>query len=168
VIAAGALSTMVVNLDWFALNLALPEMARDFAVPTTDLQWVVSGYMLALGAQMIPGGRLADMWGRRRMLLAGLTLFAGLSAVCAAAVFLVNIPLCAAAAISGRDLDPRVARLGLRRHDRPVRRRRRAARPVPPHRVPGEGPAGCTSRCSGTGRSSSAPQQEPWRTSPTP
>ncbi len=56
VIAAAALAMLLVQLDWFALNLMLPVIARDFGEPTTDLQWLVSGYMLALGALMIVGG----------------------------------------------------------------------------------------------------------------
>ncbi|PWK64406.1 hypothetical protein BCL76_11550 [Streptomyces sp. CG 926] len=45
VITAAALSMLLVQMDWFALNLTLPVIARDFGVPTTDLQWLVSGYM---------------------------------------------------------------------------------------------------------------------------
>lgn len=85
VIAAAAISMLLVQMDWFALNLMLPVIARDFATPTTDLQWLVSGYMLALGALMITGGRAADLLGRRRVLVAGLTGFGAVSVVCAAA-----------------------------------------------------------------------------------
>ena len=45
VIAACAISMLIVQMDWFALNLAIPAIARHFDVPATDLQWVVSGYM---------------------------------------------------------------------------------------------------------------------------
>ncbi|MFD3808407.1 MFS transporter [Streptomyces sp. NPDC058619] len=85
VIAAAAISMLLVQMDWFALNLMLPVIARDFATPTTDLQWLVSGYMLALGALMITGGRAADLLGRRRVLVAGLIGFGAVSVVCAAA-----------------------------------------------------------------------------------
>ena len=57
---------LVVQLDYFALNLALPRMADDFDVSTTDLQWVISGNMLALAALLIFGGRVGDIFGRRR------------------------------------------------------------------------------------------------------
>ena len=50
----------VVQLDFFALNLALPKMASELDPTTTDLQWVISGYMLAIAAFLIPGGRLGD------------------------------------------------------------------------------------------------------------
>jgi len=85
VIAACAISMLIVQMDWFALNLALPAIARDFDVPTTNLQWVISGYMLAIGALMVASGRLADMFGRRRMIVIGLTVFLVLSAICGAA-----------------------------------------------------------------------------------
>jgi EmrB/QacA subfamily drug resistance transporter len=86
VIAACAISMLIVQMDWFALNLALPAIAREFHVPTTDLQWVVSGYMLSIGALMIIGGRLADIFGRRRIIVFGLIVFGVLSAICGAAL----------------------------------------------------------------------------------
>src|SRR5665254_11491 len=58
------------NLDFFALQPALPDMAHDFDAPTTNIQLVISGYMLALGAFLIPGGRVGDILGRKRMLIA--------------------------------------------------------------------------------------------------
>ncbi|MEV7579166.1 MFS transporter [Streptomyces erythrochromogenes] len=82
VIAAAALSMLLVQMDWFALNLTLPVIARDFGVPTTDLQWLVSGYMLTLGAFMITGGRVADVHGRRRTLVCGLIGFGAVSVLC--------------------------------------------------------------------------------------
>ena len=65
VIAACAISMLIVQMDWFALNLAIPVIARHFNVASTDLQWVVSGYMLSIGALMVTAGRLADIFGRR-------------------------------------------------------------------------------------------------------
>jgi EmrB/QacA subfamily drug resistance transporter len=67
-----------VQIDYFAMNLALPRMALDLNSTATDLQWVISVYMLALGAFMVPAGRIGDIFGRRRALLAGIALF-GLS-----------------------------------------------------------------------------------------
>ncbi|MFE2270818.1 MFS transporter [Streptomyces lavendulae] len=85
VIAAAAISMLLVQMDWFALNLMLPVIGREFDTPTTNLQWLVSGYMLTLGALMVTGGRSADLFGRRRVLVCGLTGFALVSVVCAAA-----------------------------------------------------------------------------------
>jgi EmrB/QacA subfamily drug resistance transporter len=82
VLIAASAGMFMVQLDFFALNLALPQMARDLDVSVTDLQWVISGYMLALGAFLIPGGRLGDIYGRRRLLIAGTALFIASSTVC--------------------------------------------------------------------------------------
>lgn len=60
-------------------------MAIDLGSDTTDLQWVISIYMLALGAFMVPAGRVGDIFGRRRALLAGVALFGVASVLCALA-----------------------------------------------------------------------------------
>ena len=60
-------------------------MASELDSTTTDLQWVISVYMLTLGAFMVPAGRIGDIFGRRRALLAGIALFALASALCALA-----------------------------------------------------------------------------------
>jgi Major Facilitator Superfamily len=57
------------------LQTALPEMARDLGTTPTNLQWVISGYLLSLASVFIVGGRLADVFGRRRFLLAGAVMF---------------------------------------------------------------------------------------------
>ena len=85
VIAACAISMLIVQMDWFALNLAIPAIARHFNVPATDLQWVVSGYMLSIGALMVTAGRLADIFGRRRVIVIGLAIFGVVSIVCGSA-----------------------------------------------------------------------------------
>ena len=85
-IAACALAMLIVQMDWFALNLALPAIARHFGVPATDLQWVVSGYMLSIGALMVTAGRLADIFGRRRIIVIGLAVFGVVSVLCGVAM----------------------------------------------------------------------------------
>ena len=85
VLAAAALSMFVVNLDFFALNLSIPAMADELDVSATEMQWVISGYMLSLAAFLIPGGRLGDILGRRRMLIVGIAIFGGASAAGGAA-----------------------------------------------------------------------------------
>jgi MFS family permease len=75
-----------VQIDYFAMNLALPRMAVDLNSTATDLQWVISVYMLTLGAFMVPAGRIGDIFGRRRALLAGIALFGLSSVLCAGAV----------------------------------------------------------------------------------
>lgn len=71
-----------IQLDFFALSLALPSIASDFATSTTDLQWLLSGYMIAVGSLFIPAGRLGDMFGYRTVLVWGLGAFAVTSLVC--------------------------------------------------------------------------------------
>jgi EmrB/QacA subfamily drug resistance transporter len=74
-----------VQIDYFAMNLALPRMASDLHSTAPDLQWVISVYMLALGAFMVPAGRIGDIFGRRRALLVGVALFGVASVLCALA-----------------------------------------------------------------------------------
>jgi EmrB/QacA subfamily drug resistance transporter len=85
ILAAVSMALFCVQIDYFAVNLALPQMAIDLKTTTTDLQWVISVYMLALGAFMVPAGRIGDIFGRRRALLAGVALFGLASALCALA-----------------------------------------------------------------------------------
>jgi EmrB/QacA subfamily drug resistance transporter len=85
VLIAASMAMFMVQLDFFALNLALPQMSIDLGVSVTDLQWVISGYMLSLAAFLIPGGRLGDIYGRRRLLIVGIALFVAASAICGAA-----------------------------------------------------------------------------------
>src|SRR6476469_4295659 len=75
ILLAVSLAMFLVQLDFFALNLALPHMAHELHVTTTDMQWAISGYMLAVGAFMIPGRRLGDILGSKRVLRAGAALF---------------------------------------------------------------------------------------------
>lgn len=84
-LAAVATALFCVQIDYFAMNLALPRIADDFGTTATDLQWVISVYMLALGAFMVPAGRVGDIFGRRRTLLAGIALFGIASVGCALA-----------------------------------------------------------------------------------
>jgi EmrB/QacA subfamily drug resistance transporter len=85
ILAAVSMALFCVQIDYFAMNLALPRMASDLNSTTTDLQWVISVYMLALGAFMVPAGRIGDIFGRRRALFAGIALFGLSSALCALA-----------------------------------------------------------------------------------
>ncbi|ORA33698.1 MFS transporter [Mycobacterium aquaticum] len=85
ILAAVSTALFCVQLDYFAVNLALPTMAEDLDTTATDLQWVISIYMLTLGACMVPAGRIGDIFGRRRTLLIGIAVFGASSAVCAMA-----------------------------------------------------------------------------------
>jgi EmrB/QacA subfamily drug resistance transporter len=81
-VIALAVGMFCVQVDFFALNLALPRMAVDLNETTTNMQWVISAYMIAVGAAMIPGGRLGDLRGHRRIVIAGLAVFGGASLIC--------------------------------------------------------------------------------------
>jgi EmrB/QacA subfamily drug resistance transporter len=85
VVAAVALAVFCVDVDFFALNLALPAIARELDVTTTNLQWAITVYQLTLGALLIPGGRLGDLLGRKRVLVAGIAIFGIASLLCGAA-----------------------------------------------------------------------------------
>jgi len=63
-------------VDASIVNVALPSIRRDLGFSVQSLQWVLSGYLLTYGGFMLLGGRAADLLGRRRILVAGMTLFA--------------------------------------------------------------------------------------------
>ncbi|MFH8403530.1 MFS transporter [Streptomyces sp. NPDC018019] len=82
---AVAIGGFCVQLDAFALNMALPVIRRDLHASVAAGPWVISGYLLAAGTLMPAAGRLADVFGRRRLLVLGLVLFGVASAACALA-----------------------------------------------------------------------------------
>jgi EmrB/QacA subfamily drug resistance transporter len=68
-------------LDASILNIALPSIKRDLGFSQQSLQWVVNGYILTYGGFLLLGGRVADLLGRRRVLVTGLVVFAASSLV---------------------------------------------------------------------------------------
>jgi EmrB/QacA subfamily drug resistance transporter len=79
VMIVGALMDMI---DVTIVNVALPTIRRDLHASATQLEWVVSGYMLAFAAALIIAGNLGDLFGRKRVFLAGVTVF-GLASLAA-------------------------------------------------------------------------------------
>lgn len=75
--ALGALvaSMLTLGFDLTILNVALPTMATQLEASTGQLQWIVDAYIVVFAALMLPAGLLGDRFGRRRMLVAGLTVF---------------------------------------------------------------------------------------------
>lgn len=63
-------------VDASIVNVALPSIRRDLGFSVQSLQWVLSGYLLTYGGFMLLGGRAADLLGRRRILVAGILVFA--------------------------------------------------------------------------------------------
>ena len=84
-LAALALATLLPSLGISIANVGLPTLAAAFAAPFQDVQWVVLAYLLAITTLIVGAGRLGDMVGRRRLLLAGIALFTAASLACAAA-----------------------------------------------------------------------------------
>jgi EmrB/QacA subfamily drug resistance transporter len=75
----------MVVLDLSIVNVALDSIRADLGFSDTGLQWVITAYAIVFGGFLLLGGRLGDLYGRRRMFIAGLLLFAGGSALAALA-----------------------------------------------------------------------------------
>jgi EmrB/QacA subfamily drug resistance transporter len=69
-------------IDGSVVNIALPAMQRDLATSFATLQWVVNGYMLTLASLILLGGSAGDRFGRRRVFISGILVFAGASLAC--------------------------------------------------------------------------------------
>src|ERR1700754_3281061 len=84
-LAAVALGIMMVGLDATVVGVANPTIAADLGASLADLQWVTNGYLLALAALLIVGGKLGDRFGRKRVFMIGVVGFALMSLLCALA-----------------------------------------------------------------------------------
>jgi len=78
-LVAMGLGVLVIANDFTALNVALPAIEEDFDVSVGTVTWVINAYALTFGLALITGGRLADIFGRRRIFFVGAGLFAGFS-----------------------------------------------------------------------------------------
>ncbi|GAA0359605.1 MFS transporter [Actinoallomurus spadix] len=74
-----ALATFMTYLDNNVVNVALPSIQRDLHLSLSGLEWIVSSYILVFSGLMLVGGRLGDVYGRRRLFLTGLVIFTGAS-----------------------------------------------------------------------------------------
>ncbi len=77
------LAVLAVGLDITVLSVALPTLATALHASESDLQWFSSGYTLVLAAAMLPAGLLGDRYGRKKVMLTALALFAAGSLACA-------------------------------------------------------------------------------------
>jgi EmrB/QacA subfamily drug resistance transporter len=77
--------TFVFVLDFFIVNVAIPSTQAELGASDAQIQLVVATYAIAVASLLILGGRLGDLFGRRRVFMAGLTLFTASSALCGAA-----------------------------------------------------------------------------------
>ncbi|HEY7144960.1 MAG TPA: MFS transporter [Streptosporangiaceae bacterium] len=76
-------ATFMISLDVSIVNVALPAIQRELQMSPGELEWVISAYSLSLAALVPVGGALGDHWGRKRVFLAGMAIFALGSAACA-------------------------------------------------------------------------------------
>jgi EmrB/QacA subfamily drug resistance transporter len=79
ILVALLLAAFAINLDTTLVNVALPALVRELHATTTQLQWVVDAYNLVFAALLLTFGSLSDRFGRKGMLLAGLTVFGAAS-----------------------------------------------------------------------------------------
>ena len=94
-----AVSFFMTVIDLTIVNVSLPTIGRDLHFSATSLQWVVTAYALTFGGFMLLGGRAADLLGRRRILMVGLSLFTAASL--GAALSTGEVSLIAARAVQG-------------------------------------------------------------------
>ena len=90
---------LMIVLDTTIVNVALPSIQGSLGFTESALVWVVNAYMLTYGGFLLLGGRLGDLYGKRRLFLAGITLFTAASLVCGLATS--QVVLVAARAIQG-------------------------------------------------------------------
>ena len=84
ILAAMIFSVSMMFIDQTIVAIAIPTIQEDLSLTATGVQWIVNGYLLSLAALFAFGGRLADLFGHRRMLVTGVIIFATASALCGA------------------------------------------------------------------------------------
>ncbi len=83
-LAVLSLAAFMASLDLFIVNVAFPDIGRDFhGASLSNLSWVLNGYAIVFAALLVPMGRLADRYGRKRGFLVGMAVFTAASAACA-------------------------------------------------------------------------------------
>src|SRR5262245_13304550 len=82
ILAATILGSSLAFIDGSVVNLALPAFQIELNATVIDAQWVIEAYSLLLAALILVGGSLGDIYGRRRIYAAGITLFAASSIWC--------------------------------------------------------------------------------------
>src|ERR1700756_2161962 len=82
VIAASILASSMAFIDATALNVAIPSIQKAFNATGMDILWILNGYLLMLAAFILPGGALGDKLGRKKVFMAGITVFLLASVVC--------------------------------------------------------------------------------------
>ncbi|MBV9726498.1 MAG: MFS transporter [Gammaproteobacteria bacterium] len=85
VLAAAVLGSTLAYIDESVVNVALPKLESDLHATLSAMQWVINAYTLCMSALLLIGGAAADQFGRRRVFLIGVALFAAASLVCGVA-----------------------------------------------------------------------------------
>ena len=75
-LGAMCFALFMLMLDNTVVNVALPSIQKDLGASLSSLEWAVNAYTLSFGVLLVTGGRLGDIFGRRRMFLLGVTIFA--------------------------------------------------------------------------------------------
>src|SRR4051794_10982864 len=81
-LAAVSFGLFMIMLDNTIVNVALPSIQSSLNLKVSELEWIVAGYALTFGALMLTGGKLADLFGRRRVFVIGLAIFTASSLAC--------------------------------------------------------------------------------------
>src|ERR687886_385275 len=81
-LAAVSVGLFMIMLDNTVVNVALPSMQRSLHIGQAELEWIVVGYALTFATFMLTGGKLADLFGRRRLFIVGLAIFTASSLAC--------------------------------------------------------------------------------------
>jgi EmrB/QacA subfamily drug resistance transporter len=85
ILATSILASSLAFIDGSVVNVGLPAIGRDLMAAGADLSWILNGYLLPLSALLLTGGAAGDRFGRRRLLMLGVGLFALASLLCALA-----------------------------------------------------------------------------------
>src|SRR6266480_299939 len=95
-LAAMAAAVFVIANDVTALSVALPKIEKDFDADVSTVQWVINAYALVFGVLIVTGGRLADLFGRRRIFFVGSAIFVTFSLLGALAPSAIWLIVCRA------------------------------------------------------------------------
>src|SRR2546430_6477304 len=82
ILAATILGSSMAFIDSTVVNVALPALQASFQATVVDVQWVIASYGLFLGALILVGGSLGDLFGRRLIFLVGVAIFTAASLAC--------------------------------------------------------------------------------------
>ncbi len=93
VLAAAILGSSMAFIDGTVVNVALPALQTSLHATISQVQWVVESYALFLAALLLTGGSLGDIYGHRKIFLAGVGLFSAASAWCGAAPTITQLIL---------------------------------------------------------------------------